>query len=57
MTRLTARVWDGDDVFKWVVVAEHVPSDFWAQSTIVREVMDWYFHFPRNVVKCEEQAE
>ena len=57
MTRLTARVWDGDDVFKWVVVAEHVPSDFWAQSTIVREVMDWYFHFPRNVVECEEQAE
>ncbi len=50
-------MWDGDDVFKWVVVAEHVPNDFWTQSTIVREVMDRYFYFPRNVVECEERAE
>jgi hypothetical protein len=39
------------------VTSEDVPSDFWAKLTIVREVMDWYFHFPQNVVECEERAE
>jgi len=34
-----------------------VSSDCWAESTVVMEVMDWYFHFPRNVVECEERAE
>ena len=52
MTRLTARAWDGDDVFKWAVVV-----DFLAKSTVMRKVMNWYFHFPRNAVECEERAE
>jgi hypothetical protein len=29
---------------------EDVPSDFWAELTIIREVVDWDFHFPRDVV-------
>ena len=29
---------------------EDVPSDFWAELTIMREVKDWDFHFPRDVV-------
>ena len=56
-TRLAARLSGGDDVVEWVATLEDVPSDFWAEYTIVRELKDWDFHFPWNVVECEEQAE
>jgi len=49
-TRLATRSSGGDDVVEWAATLEDVPSDFWAELTIMREVMDWDFHFPRNVV-------
>ncbi len=48
------QAWDGDDKFKWVMAVEHVPSDCWAKTTVVREVMDWYFHFLRNAVEASK---
>ena len=45
-----ARSLGGNDVVEWAATLEDVPSDFWAELTIVREVMDWDFHFPRSVV-------
>ena len=57
MTGLSARAWGGDNVFEWVAVLEDVSSDFWAKTTVVREGMDWEFHFPRDVVQCEKRAE
>ena len=48
--RLAVRLLGGDDVVKWAATSEDVPSDFWAELTIVREVMDWDFHFPRDVI-------
>ena len=50
MTRSAARSSGGDDVVKWAAMLGDVPSDFWAELTIMREVMDWDFHFLRNVV-------
>ena len=44
------------NVFEWVAVLEGVPGDVWAELTMVREVIDWDFHFPRNVVECEKRA-
>ncbi len=41
---------DSSVVVKWVAMLEDVPSDFWAELTIMREVTDWDCHFPRNVV-------
>ena len=49
-TRWAARSLGGDYVVEWAATLEDVSSDFWAELTIVREVMDWDFHFPRNVV-------
>ena len=49
-SRSAARSLGGDDVVEWATMLEDVSSDFWAELTIVREVMDWNFHFPRNVV-------
>ena len=50
MTRSAARSSGGDDVVEWAAMLEDVPSDFWAELTIIREVVDWDFHFPRDVV-------
>jgi hypothetical protein len=47
---LAAQLSGGDDVVEWAATLEDVPSDFWAELTIMREVMDWDFHFPRDVV-------
>jgi len=29
---------------------EDVSSDFWAELTIMRKVMDWDFYFPRDII-------
>ena len=50
-------MWDGSNVFKWVSMLEDAPSDFLAESTVVREMMDWDFQFLQDVVKRKEQAE
>ena len=54
---LFAQAWGGDDVFEWAPALEDVSSDFWAETTVVREGTDWDFHFPRDVVQCKKQAE
>ena len=50
-------MWDGSDVFKWVLMLEDAPSDFLAELTVVRELTDWDFQFPRDIVERKEQAE
>ena len=48
--RSATRSSGGDDVVEWAVTLEDVSGNFWAVLTIMREVMDWDFHFPRDVI-------